>query len=138
MPTHTAAMGDRIAMHNANTLKIGMFGANCSSSRTATCVPERWSASWADCLTLARMADDAGIDFMLPIGRWKGYGGNTDFHGTTLETITWATGLLAATRGWNSGACTVPNTVMRRVAPNSPQAQVTVSSELPWKSVAPP
>ena len=91
------SMSDRIAMHNANVLKIGMFGANCSSSRTATRVPERWSASWPDCLALAKMADEAGIDFMLPIGRWKGYGGETDFHGTTLETITWAVGLLAAT-----------------------------------------
>src|SRR5688500_12421841 len=90
-------MRDRVAMYNANVLKIGMFGANCSSSRTATKAPERWSASWPDCLKLARMADDAGIDFMLPIGRWKGYGGETDFHGATLETVTWATGLLAAT-----------------------------------------
>jgi alkanesulfonate monooxygenase SsuD/methylene tetrahydromethanopterin reductase-like flavin-dependent oxidoreductase (luciferase family) len=90
-------MRDRIAMYNGNALKIGVFGANCSSSRTATRVPERWSASWSDCLALARMADAAGIDFMLPIGRWKGYGGDTDFHGTTLETATWACGLLAAT-----------------------------------------
>jgi alkanesulfonate monooxygenase SsuD/methylene tetrahydromethanopterin reductase-like flavin-dependent oxidoreductase (luciferase family) len=89
---------DRLNMHNANALKIGIFGANCSSARTATTVPERWTASWPDCLALARMADEAGIDFMLPIGRWKGYGGDTDFHGTTLETITWASGLLAATR----------------------------------------
>jgi alkanesulfonate monooxygenase SsuD/methylene tetrahydromethanopterin reductase-like flavin-dependent oxidoreductase (luciferase family) len=44
------------------------------------------------------MADDAGIDFMLPIGRWKGYGGETDFHGSTLETVTWAVGLLSATQ----------------------------------------
>jgi alkanesulfonate monooxygenase SsuD/methylene tetrahydromethanopterin reductase-like flavin-dependent oxidoreductase (luciferase family) len=85
-------------MYNGNVLKIGVFGANCSSSRTATKVPERWSASWPDCLALARMADAAGIDFILPIARWKGYGGETDFHGTTLETITWATGLLAATK----------------------------------------
>jgi len=85
-------------MYNANALKIGMFGANCSSSRTATKAPERWTASWPDCLKLAQMADEAGIDFMLPIGRWKGYGGDTDFHGTTLETMTWACGLLAATK----------------------------------------
>ena len=91
-------MHERIAMYNANALKIGVFGANCSSGRSATKVPERWSASWPDCLALARMADEAGIDFMLPIGRWKGYGGDTDFHGTTLETVTWACGLLAATR----------------------------------------
>jgi alkanesulfonate monooxygenase SsuD/methylene tetrahydromethanopterin reductase-like flavin-dependent oxidoreductase (luciferase family) len=93
----TASMRDRIAMYNGNTLKIGVFGANCSSGRSATKVPERWSASWADCLALARVADRAGIDFMLPIGRWKGYGGDTDFHGSTLETVTWAAGLLAAT-----------------------------------------
>jgi alkanesulfonate monooxygenase SsuD/methylene tetrahydromethanopterin reductase-like flavin-dependent oxidoreductase (luciferase family) len=43
------------------------------------------------------MADDAGIDFILPIGRWKGYGGDTDMHGESLETITWATGLLGKT-----------------------------------------
>ncbi len=93
----TASIGARVSMHNANALKIGIFGANCSSSRTATKLPERWSASWRDCLELAQLADEAGIDFILPIGRWKGYGGETDFHGSTLETVTWACGLLART-----------------------------------------
>ena len=87
-----------MSMHNANKLKIGLFGPNCSSGRAVTLVPERWSGSWPDNLTLARMADEAGIDFLLPIGRWKGYGGDTDYQGATLETITWATGLLASTK----------------------------------------
>jgi len=91
-------MHDRIAMHSDNAFKIGFFGANCSSARTATLVPERWLATWPDCLALAKLADAAGIDFLLPIGRWKGYGGSSDFHGTTLETVTWACGLLAATQ----------------------------------------
>src|SRR5436190_14677243 len=90
-----APMRERIAMHNANRLKIGLFGANCSSGRAVTLVPERWSGSWADNLKLARMADAAGLDFLLPIGRWKGYGGTTDYQGATLETVSWATGLLA-------------------------------------------
>ena len=94
----SASMKNRIAMYNGNALKIGLFGANCSSGRSATKVPERWSASWPDCLALARLADDAGLDFMLPIARWKGYGGDTDFHGRSLETITWAVGLLCATK----------------------------------------
>jgi len=94
----SASMQARIAMYNDNALKIGLFGVNCSSGRTATKVPERWSASWPDCLALARLADAAGIDFILPIARWKGYGGETDFHGQTLETITWAVGLLGATK----------------------------------------
>src|SRR5690349_11468105 len=92
------AMRARRAMYNGNALKIGMFGANCSSARTATVAPERWLATWPDCLKLARLADEAGIDFLLPIGRWKGYGGKSDFHGSTLETVTWACGLLGATK----------------------------------------
>jgi alkanesulfonate monooxygenase SsuD/methylene tetrahydromethanopterin reductase-like flavin-dependent oxidoreductase (luciferase family) len=87
-----------MAMYSANRLQIGLFGANCSSGRAVTKVPERWSGSWPDNLKLARMADEAGIDFLLPIGRWKGYGGETDYQGATLETITWACGLLASTR----------------------------------------
>jgi alkanesulfonate monooxygenase SsuD/methylene tetrahydromethanopterin reductase-like flavin-dependent oxidoreductase (luciferase family) len=97
VPARTGSLPDRIAMYNANALKIGVFGANCSSGRSATKVPERWSASWPDCLALARLAEERGIDFILPIGRWKGYGGETDFHGATLETVTWAAGLLACT-----------------------------------------
>ncbi len=97
MLSRFGSLRERAAMYNSNKLKIGMFGANCSSARSATTVPSRWTANWPDCLKLAQMADQAGIDFMLPIGRWKGYGGDTDFHGTTLETMTWACGLLAAT-----------------------------------------
>jgi dimethylsulfone monooxygenase len=91
-------MAERAAMYNGNALKIGLFGANCSSGRAVTRVPERWSGSWPDNVRLARMADDAGIDFLLPIGRWKGYGGDTDYQGASLETVTWASGLLASTR----------------------------------------
>lgn len=87
----------RRAMHNGNRFKIGLFGPNCSSGRAITKVPERWSGNWPDNLRLARMADEAGIDFLLPIGRWKGYGGETEYQGETWETIAWATGLLAAT-----------------------------------------
>src|SRR5262249_56005449 len=83
-------------LDGGNRLKLGLFGANCSSGRNVTKVPERWSGTWADNLRLARMADEAGIDFMLPIGRWKGYGGETDYQGATLETITSACALFQA------------------------------------------
>jgi FMNH2-dependent dimethyl sulfone monooxygenase len=85
-------------MQGGNRLKIGLFGANCSSGRAVTKAPERWSGTWPDNLRLVRMADEAGIDFMLPIGRWKGYGGETGYQDATLETVTWACGLLAASR----------------------------------------
>jgi alkanesulfonate monooxygenase SsuD/methylene tetrahydromethanopterin reductase-like flavin-dependent oxidoreductase (luciferase family) len=93
-----SALRRRTQMYYDNPFKIGLFGANCSSGRAVTTVPERWSGKFADGVALAQMAEAAGIDFMLPIGRWKGYGGSTDYQGATYETITWATGILAKTK----------------------------------------
>jgi alkanesulfonate monooxygenase SsuD/methylene tetrahydromethanopterin reductase-like flavin-dependent oxidoreductase (luciferase family) len=92
-----ATSRNRASLYTTNRLKLGLFGANCSSGRAVTLLPERWKASWRDNLALARMADEAGLEFLLPIARWKGYGGDTDYQGATFETITWATGLLAVT-----------------------------------------
>jgi dimethylsulfone monooxygenase len=95
--TATPVLGRR-SMHGTQRLRLGLFGPNCSSGRYITLAPERWSASWEDNVRMAQLADAAGIDFLLPIGRWKGYGGDSDYAGTSYETITWATGLLAATK----------------------------------------
>ncbi|MFT5483620.1 MAG: FMNH2-dependent dimethyl sulfone monooxygenase [Halieaceae bacterium] len=84
-------------MFNNNKLKLGIFSANCSSGMAVTKVPERWKNSWQNNLELAQMCDDAGLEFLLPIARWIGYGGETDFHGSVLETVTWAASLLACT-----------------------------------------
>ncbi len=77
---------------------LGTFASNCSGGMTVSKLPERWDASWKNNLKLGQMLDEAGIDFMLPIARFIGYGGETDFHGGVLETITWATALLASTK----------------------------------------
>ena len=81
-----------------NTFKIGIFAANCSGGIACTTVPERWEPTWENNLEIAQMADTAGLEFMLPLGRWAGYGGKTDHNGTSFETLTWAAGLLAATQ----------------------------------------
>jgi alkanesulfonate monooxygenase SsuD/methylene tetrahydromethanopterin reductase-like flavin-dependent oxidoreductase (luciferase family) len=80
-----------------NALSLGLFGANCSGGLATSRFPGRWVASWDNNLALARMADAAGLEFMLPLGRWKGYGGQTNHNGESFETLTWASGLLAAT-----------------------------------------
>ena len=85
-------------MFRQNHFKLGTFSTNCSSGMSVTKIPERWDASWDSNLELAGLLDDAGIDFMLPIARWIGYGGETNFHGHVLETTTWAAALLAATK----------------------------------------
>jgi dimethylsulfone monooxygenase len=81
----------------SNQLQLGLFGANCSSGRTYASLPERWVASWENNLRLAQMADGIGIECMVPIARWKGYGGDSNPNGSSFESIAWACGLLAAT-----------------------------------------
>lgn len=85
-------------MFGPNAFKLGLFAMNCSGGLTMSDVPERWDASWKNNLLAAQLADDAGLEFLLPIGRWLGYGGQTDTEGTSFETLTWAASLLAATR----------------------------------------
>ncbi|TDQ49590.1 LLM class flavin-dependent oxidoreductase [Actinorugispora endophytica] len=77
--------------------QLGLFSANTASGLSITTVPERWSGEWEDNLRLALMAEEAGIDFLLPVARWTDWGPDTAFHESALETVTWATGLLAAT-----------------------------------------
>jgi dimethylsulfone monooxygenase len=89
---------DRAELYTSNALKLGIFGANMSSGIAATKVSERWSASWADNVALAHMLDAAGVEFMLPVARWKGFGGATNFEGAGFETVTWACGLLGETQ----------------------------------------
>jgi FMNH2-dependent dimethyl sulfone monooxygenase len=86
---------------DGNAFKLGLFGSNCSGALAFTQLPERWSGSWDDNLALAQLADAGGIESLVPVARWKGLGGATNFNGSTLETITWACALLAHTRRIN-------------------------------------
>ena len=85
-------------MYGPNKFKLGLFGLNCSGGLTMTKAPEYWDASFENNLKAARLADEAGLEFLLPIGRWHGYGGETDTAGESFETLTWASGLLAGTK----------------------------------------
>lgn len=80
---------------------LGLFGSNVSSGVSVTTIPERWDNSWAHNLALAKLLDDAGLEFLLPVARWIGYGGQTNFEGNILESTTWAAGLAAHTRRLN-------------------------------------
>ncbi len=90
-------MRPKTRLDNENRFKLGLFATNCSGGLAMTKAPERWDASWDNNLAIARMAEAAGLEFLLPIARWHGYRGETDAEGTSFETLGWATGLLAAT-----------------------------------------
>ena len=84
-------------MRGPNRFKLGVFSPNSDGGLTLTRVPERWPAQWRDIVAVARMADRAGIEFMLPIARWKGFGGEMNSREWSFETFTFAAGLAGVT-----------------------------------------
>lgn len=77
--------------------KLGVFSTNADGGLALTTVPERWKATWTDNVAAARIADEGGFDFFLPIARWAGFGGETKAREWSFETFTWAAGLAALT-----------------------------------------
>jgi alkanesulfonate monooxygenase SsuD/methylene tetrahydromethanopterin reductase-like flavin-dependent oxidoreductase (luciferase family) len=85
-------------LRGPNRLKLGVFSANADGGLALTTVPERWRARWDDVVDVARIADAAGLELLLPIARWKGFGGATDAREWSFETFTFAAALGALTR----------------------------------------
>ena len=72
-----------------NRYKFGLFGANCGGGMTLSSAPERWRAEWDEIVRLYQLADEAGIEFILPIAKWRGLGGGAaDMWGRSYETFT--------------------------------------------------
>ena len=94
------------SLFNDNTMKLGVMAFNCSHGSTVTMADGVWPMNWADNATLAKMVDQSGMEVLLPVGRWKGYGGETNFNNRTFESFTWASGISAITEH-----CTVFATV---------------------------
>lgn len=94
----TARRTSRDILLEPGRFKIGLFAPNASGGIAMTRVPERWHARWDDILEAVTMADRAGMDFILPLQRWRGYGGDTDPRGWCMETLTLASALAAKTR----------------------------------------
>ncbi|MEM7542301.1 MAG: LLM class flavin-dependent oxidoreductase, partial [Pseudomonadota bacterium] len=85
------------AFPGANKFKLGLFSFNTGGGLTQTLAPERWDPSWTHMVQLAREAEAAGLEFLLPLAGWIDHQGAADNDGHFHETITWAGGLLAAT-----------------------------------------
>ena len=89
---------DRHPIFGPNRFKLGIFSANCDGGLTMSLAPERWRADWDDIVAMSRIADDAGIEFILPVAKWRGYQGKANIYGRSFETLTHGAALAALTR----------------------------------------
>jgi alkanesulfonate monooxygenase SsuD/methylene tetrahydromethanopterin reductase-like flavin-dependent oxidoreductase (luciferase family) len=80
-----------------NRLKLGVFGLNVSNGCAMTSAPDTLKIEWDESVRIARAAEAAGIEALVPVARWRGFGGATNFNHRSFETLTWAAGLAAAT-----------------------------------------
>ncbi len=80
-----------------NVLKLALFGINLRGGVTLSDVEGKIEATWEENLRLATHADRIGLDAIVPVARWRGYGGRANLGLRSFETFIWATGLLART-----------------------------------------
>ena len=60
-------------LFNDNRLKLGVFGANVSNGCAITQAEGHLETTWPNTRTIARLADQAGLEAMVPVARWKGF-----------------------------------------------------------------
>jgi pyrimidine oxygenase len=53
---------------------------------------------WKQNLAAAITADEVGMDFVMSMGKWRGFGGETNHWGTSLESVTMMAAIAQATR----------------------------------------
>jgi dimethylsulfone monooxygenase len=87
-----------------SVLKLGVFSFNASGGLNPSTQPRRYHVGWEHTSAIARRAEEMGFEFVLPVAKWRGYGGETDFYGESYETLTWAAGIAAQTSRITVGA----------------------------------
>jgi len=79
-------------------LKLGTFCSNLSGGATMSSIDGVLQAHWPSTESIARMADEMQLEAIVPVGRWKGFGGSTNFNGEGFECFTWAAAMGALTK----------------------------------------
>ena len=68
-------------------LRLGTFSTNLSGGCAISSIDGVLEADWTSTLTLAQLADEMQFEALVPVGRWKGFGGVTNFNGAGFEIL---------------------------------------------------
>jgi dimethylsulfone monooxygenase len=77
--------------------KLALFAMNIAGGMVASTAEGVLVPTWENQLRLARTADQAGFEAIITAARWKGYGGPSDWNGTSLEPLTWTSAVASVT-----------------------------------------
>ena len=87
----------RAPLLNDNRFKLCLFAFNLTGGQTISTAEGVNGPSWSQNVRLAQMADRAGLEALIPVGRWIGFGGPSQYHAKSFEAYTWTAGLGALT-----------------------------------------
>lgn len=82
---------------STNRFQLAVFGSNVSHGCTISSSAGGIAVDWAESQRIAQTADRLGLEAIIPVCRWKGFGGPSAFNHRSFETWTWAAGLAQAT-----------------------------------------
>jgi alkanesulfonate monooxygenase SsuD/methylene tetrahydromethanopterin reductase-like flavin-dependent oxidoreductase (luciferase family) len=85
-------------LFNDRKLKLGTFCTNLSGGCTMSTIEGVLRPDWPSSLELARMGDEMEFEALVPVARWKGFDGITDFNASGFESFTWAAAVSALTK----------------------------------------
>jgi alkanesulfonate monooxygenase SsuD/methylene tetrahydromethanopterin reductase-like flavin-dependent oxidoreductase (luciferase family) len=85
-------------LYNSRKLKLGTFSTNLEGGCAITSIDGTLKADWPSTLTLARLAEEMEFEALVPVGRWRGFGGVTNFNGPGFESFSLAAGIGASTK----------------------------------------
>ena len=74
-------------LYGDRKLKLGTFGSNLDQRLRHPTIDGALHINWPNTLTLAKLADDMEFEALVPVGRWKGFGGVTNFNGAGLRVF---------------------------------------------------
>lgn len=78
-------------------LKLGTFGTNLKSGCAITTGDGALKGDWPTAMRLARLADEMEFEAIVPVGRFRGVGGESDYGGTSFDSYTFAAAVAAVT-----------------------------------------
>ena len=83
---------------NDRKLKLGTFGTNLDRGCAISTIDGVLEINWPNTLELARCSEEMEFEALVPIGRWHGFGGHTNFNGPGFECFSWASAIGASTK----------------------------------------
>src|SRR5271170_2851848 len=77
---------------------FGVFLPVANGGWIVSSATPRLDGLWPQNLAAAVTAEAIGLDFVMSMGKWRGFGGQTDHWGTSLESVTMMAAIAALTK----------------------------------------